>query len=97
MKSDAYLINLARGGVVDEDALLEVLRFGGIAGAALDVFSQEPLPPDHPFWSLPNVLITPHVGGFNEGYARQAIPVVLENIRRFVAGDTETMLNVVPR
>jgi D-2-hydroxyacid dehydrogenase (NADP+) len=95
MKPDAYLINLARGGVVDEDALLEVLRFGGIAGAALDVFSQEPLPQDHPFWTLPNVLITPHVGGFNDGYARQAIPLVLENIRRFLAGDT--MLNVVKR
>lgn len=97
MKPDAYLINLARGGVVDEDALLEVLRFGGIAGAALDVFSQEPLPQDHPFWTLPNVLITPHVGGFNDGYARQAIPVVLENIRRFIAGDTANMLNVVQR
>jgi phosphoglycerate dehydrogenase-like enzyme len=97
MKSDAYLVNLARGGVVDEDALLQVLRFGGIAGAALDVFSQEPLPEDHPFWSLPNVLITPHVGGFNDGYARQAIPVVLENIRRFAAGDTANMLNLVQR
>jgi phosphoglycerate dehydrogenase-like enzyme len=97
MKPDAYLINLARGGVVDEDALLEVLRFGGIAGAALDVFSQEPLPDDHPFWTLPNVLITPHVGGFNDGYARQAIPLVLENIRRFLAGDTANMLNVVKR
>jgi phosphoglycerate dehydrogenase-like enzyme len=95
MKPEAYLINLARGGVVDEDALLEVLRFGGIAGAALDVFSQEPLPEDHPFWTLPNVLITPHVGGFNDGYARQAIPLVLENIRRFLARDT--MLNVVQR
>jgi D-2-hydroxyacid dehydrogenase (NADP+) len=97
MKPDAYLINLARGGVVDEDALLEVLRFGAIAGAALDVFSQEPLPEDHPFWTLPNVLITPHVGGFNDGYARQAIPLVLENIRRFLAGDTANMLNVVQR
>jgi D-2-hydroxyacid dehydrogenase (NADP+) len=97
MKPDAYLINLARGGVVDEDALLQALRQQTIAGAALDVFSQEPLPQDHPFWSLPNVLITPHVGGFNDGYARQAIPVVLENIRRFLAGDTDNMLNVVPR
>jgi len=97
MKSDAYLINLARGDVVDEDALLQVLRFGGIAGAALDVFSQEPLPEDHPFWTLPNLLITPHVGGFNDGYPRQAIPVLLENIRRFAAGDTANMLNVVQR
>jgi D-2-hydroxyacid dehydrogenase (NADP+) len=97
MKPEAYLINLARGGVVDEDALLEVLRSGGIAGAALDVFSQEPLPQDHPFWTLPNVLITPHVGGFNDGYARLSIPVVLENIRRFRAGDTANMLNVVSR
>jgi D-2-hydroxyacid dehydrogenase (NADP+) len=97
MKPDAYLINLARGGVVDEDALLEVLHFGGIAGAALDVFSQEPLPQDHPFWTLPNVLITPHVGGFNDGYASQAIPLVLENIRRFAAGDFNNMVNVVKR
>ncbi len=97
MRSDAYLINLARGEVVDEDALLAALRGRKIAGAALDVFSQEPLPEDHPFWTLPNVLITPHVGGFNDGYAQQAIPLVLENIRRFVAGDTGNMLNVVRR
>jgi D-2-hydroxyacid dehydrogenase (NADP+) len=97
MKPEAYLINLARGGVVDEDALLNVLRSGALAGAALDVFSQEPLPQDHPFWSLPNVLITPHVAGFNDGYAQQAIPLVVENIRRFLAGDTANMLNVVPR
>ncbi len=97
MKADAFLINLARGEVVDEDALLAALRGRKIAGAALDVFSQEPLPEDHPFWTLPNVLITPHVGGFNDGYAQQAIPLVLENIRRFVAGNTGDMLNVVQR
>jgi D-2-hydroxyacid dehydrogenase (NADP+) len=97
MKLTSYLVNLARGGVVDEDALIDVLRQRRIAGAALDVFAKEPLAKESPFWTMDNVLITPHVGGFNDGYARQALVVVNENIRRFLAGDTAHMINVVKR
>lgn len=95
MKPTAYFINLARGGVVDEQALIKALEHGGIAGAALDVFSEEPLPKDHPLWSTKNVIITPHLGGFNDQYATQALPVILENMRKFLAGDVQHMVNVV--
>lgn len=97
MKPASYLINLARGGVVDEPALIESLRRRRIAGAALDVFATEPLPADSPFWTLPNVLITPHAGGFFDGYPKHALPVLEENLRRFLAGDTGNMLNLVQR
>jgi len=97
MKPASYFINLARGGVVDENALINALETGQIAGAALDVFSQEPLPGDHPFWSMKNVIVTPHLGGFYDGYADRALPVVEENVRRFLAGDTMNMINVVRR
>jgi len=97
MKPGSYFINLARGGVVDEDALLEALQRGQIGGAALDVFSQEPLPEGHPLWGMKNVIVTPHLAGFYDGYAADALPVVEENIRRFLAGDTANMINVVRR
>ena len=97
MKPTSYFINLARGGVVDEGELIQALENGQIAGAALDVFSHEPLPEDHPFWSMKNVIVTPHLGGFYDGYADRALPVVEENIRRFLAGDTTNMINVVKR
>jgi D-2-hydroxyacid dehydrogenase (NADP+) len=97
MKPDSYLINLARGGVVDEAALLETLRRGGIAGAALDVFGEEPLPADHPFWGLENVILTPHLGGFCDVYVDHALPVVEANMRRFLAGDFANMINIVQR
>jgi phosphoglycerate dehydrogenase-like enzyme len=97
MKPTSYFINLARGGVVDEGALIKSLENGRIAGAALDVFSNEPLPEDHPFWAMKNVIVTPHLGGFYDGYADRALPVVEENIRRFLAGDTMNMMNVVKR
>ena len=97
MKPRSFLVNLARGGVVDEDALLEALRQGRIAGAALDVFAVEPLPEDHPFWGMENVIVTPHLGGFHDQYAEQALPTVEENLRRFLAGDFDNMINVVRR
>lgn len=97
MKPTSFLINLARGGVVDESALIEALKNRKIAGAALDVFAREPLPEDHPFWGLDNVIITPHLGGFHDQYFEQAIPTVEENLRRFLAGDTNNMINVVKR
>ena len=97
MKPTSYLVNLARGGVIDEQALIAALQNGQIAGAALDVFSQEPLPQHHPLWSMKNVIIMPHLGGFFDGYADRALPVVEENIRRFLVGDLANMINIVTR
>src|SRR5580698_9770503 len=75
MKRSAYLINVARGGVLDEAALLTALREKRIAGAGLDVFRQQPLPPDHPFWHEPGVIITPLIGGMSNIYLEQAYPI----------------------
>jgi D-2-hydroxyacid dehydrogenase (NADP+) len=96
MKPSSFLINLARGGVVDEPALVEALKAGRIAGAALDVFTQEPLPSDHPFWSMQNVIITTHQGGFCDVYIDYALPTVETNMRAFLKGDLGGMINVVP-
>jgi phosphoglycerate dehydrogenase-like enzyme len=95
MKPTSYLINLARGGIVDEPALIEALAKGRIAGAALDVFNQEPLPADHPFWSMPNVIITAHQGGFCDVYVDHALPTIEANMERFLKGDYNGMINVV--
>jgi len=97
MKPTSNVLNLARGGVVDEDALLAALQTGRIAGAALDVFVEEPLREDHPFWSMENVIVTPHLGGFHDQYAERALPTIEENVRRYLAGDTGNMVNVVRR
>ena len=97
MKRSAFLVNVARGGIVDEPALIEALRGGTIAGAGLDVFAEEPLPEGHPFYSMENVIVTPHMAGFHAGYPAEALPVVEENIRHFLAGDLDQMLNVVRR
>lgn len=70
MKSTAFIVNTSRGAVVDETALLETLKTGGIAGAALDSFEQEPPSPDHPFWQMPNLIATPHVGGASRSALR---------------------------
>jgi phosphoglycerate dehydrogenase-like enzyme len=94
MKPTAYLVNVARGGVVDEDALLEALRAGRLAGAGLDVFNQEPLPPDHPFWAFENVIITTHQGGFCDTYVDLAMPIIEHNMRCFLAGDINAMINL---
>jgi phosphoglycerate dehydrogenase-like enzyme len=94
MKPTSYLINLARGGVVDEPALVDALRQKKIAGAALDVFEQEPLPPDHALWSFKNVIITTHQGGFCDTYVDLAMPILEHNMRCFLAGDTARMMNV---
>ncbi|MGA8323144.1 MAG: D-2-hydroxyacid dehydrogenase [Xanthobacteraceae bacterium] len=95
MKPSSFLVNLARGGVVDEPALVEALKNKSIAGAALDVFSQEPLPTDHPFWSMQNVIITTHQGGFCDVYVDYALQVIEKNMARFLKGDTAGMINVV--
>ena len=93
MKSDAVLINIARGGVIDEAALIEALRGHTIGGAALDVFEQEPLPVDSPLWKLPNVILSPHVSGFTPHYDERAMTLFGENLRRYV--NSEPLLNVV--
>jgi len=97
MKPTSFLINLARGGVVDEAALIRALKEGKIAGAALDVFGSEPLPEDHPFWNMQNVIVTAHQGGFFDRYPAYALPVIEENLRRFLAGEVQSMINVVKR
>jgi phosphoglycerate dehydrogenase-like enzyme len=97
MKQGAFLVNLARGGVVNELDLAQALRDKIIRGAALDVFHQEPLPPESELWSLPNVIISPHLGGLNSSYPRSVLPLVVENIRLFAAGRQSEMRNVVPR
>ena len=86
MKRSAIFINTARGSIVDEAAMLEALATGRIAGAGLDVFETEPLPAGHPLWTMPNVIITPHVAGTSPRIAERHTEVLLENIRRFVAG-----------
>src|SRR5262245_17939944 len=97
MKPSAFLVNLARGGIVDEDALVSALREKRLAGAALDVFATEPLPEGHPLWTMDNVIVTPHLGGFHDQYAEQALPTVVDNFRKFLAGDIDGMSNIVKR
>ena len=94
MKPTAYLINVARGGVVDEDALVEALRAKRFAGAALDVFSQEPLPDDHPLWTFENVIISTHQGGFCDTYVDLAMPILEHNMHCFLSGNLKDMINV---
>ena len=86
MKSTAYLINIGRGAIVDLADLVAALQAGEIAGAALDVFETEPLPSDSPLWSMPNVIVTPHVAAASTHIAQRHLQTLLENIRRFVAG-----------
>lgn len=91
----AVLVNVARGRVVDEDALAEALRGGRLRGAALDVFAREPLPPESPLWDLPNVLVTPHVSGTSHRFWRRETDLVVENVRRYLAG--KPLLNTVDK
>jgi phosphoglycerate dehydrogenase-like enzyme len=86
----AWLINVSRGPLVDEAALLDALRAGRLAGAVLDVFGEEPLPPDSPWWEAPNVIVTPHASGHTLRFFDE---LVIENVRRYLAG--EPLLNPV--
>jgi len=97
MKPAAYYISAGRGQTVDEAALLKVLSERRIAGAALEVFQTEPLPPDSPFWDLPNVFITPHVGGYVIEYEDFIMPLIVDNMRLFLAGRPGEMQNIVAR
>ncbi len=95
MKPTAYLVNVARGGVVDEAALMAALENGTIAGAALDVFSQEPLPPASPLWKTKNLTIFSHLGGYSQGYEDRAMPTIAGNMAKFLANDLKNMSNIV--
>jgi len=95
MKPRATLINISRGPLVDEEALVAALEEGRLRGAGLDVFTREPLPEDHPLWALPNVLLTPHVSAVSRQFWRRQTDLILENFRRYLAG--ETLLNLVDK
>ena len=95
MKPTAYYINGGRGQTVDEAALITALRERRIAGAGLDVFQNTPLPADSPFWELPNVFITPNVGGYIVEYEELIMPLVIDNMRLFLAGRHSEMANIV--
>jgi phosphoglycerate dehydrogenase-like enzyme len=91
----AVVINIARGRVMDEDALADLLETGALRGAGLDVFSREPLPPESRLWALPNVLVTPHIAGTSRGFWRRQTDLILENLRRYLAG--APLLNTVDK
>jgi phosphoglycerate dehydrogenase-like enzyme len=87
MKRSACLVNIARGDLVDEEALIAALSDGTIAGAALDVFMREPLPMDSPLWRMDNVIMTPHIAGITPNYERRAADLFAANLRRYQAGE----------
>lgn len=93
MRRGAVLINVARGSVVDEEALLEALRSGHLRGAGLDVFEHEPLAANSPFWTEPNVLITPHVSATSPRFWDRQAELILDNVRRYLAG--RSLINTV--
>jgi phosphoglycerate dehydrogenase-like enzyme len=96
MRRTAYLINIGRGAIVDLTDLVAALEAGEIAGAGLDVFETEPLPADHPLWSMgERVILTPHVAGYSPRIAERHLAVLLDNVRRFVAG--QPLRNVVSK
>ena len=95
MKPSAYLVNISRGGTVDEVALLRALQEGWIAGAGLDVFEEEPLSSDSPLYELENIILSPHVAGFTLRYDERASDLFAENLRRYLAG--ERLLNLVDK
>lgn len=95
MKRDSYLVSVGRGKIIDEAALLRALREKWISGAGLDVFAERPLPPESPFFDLPNVIMTPHMAGVSDGYARRGPALFRENLRRYITG--EPLLYVVDK
>jgi len=95
VKRGAFLVNIGRGGLIDDAAVIEALRDGRLGGAALDVFTREPLDPSSPYWDLPNVIVTPHISGGMEDYWTPLVALFAENLRRFERG--EPLLNVVDK
>lgn len=95
MKSTAYLVNIGRGGIVDEQALIAALQSGSIGGAGLDVFEKEPLPEDSPLWSMPNVMITAHYSGLTPNYDNRAFEILLDNLSRYQSN--QPLRNIVDK
>lgn len=95
MKPTAYLINVGRGRVIDEPALIKALKKGWIAGAGLDVFAEEPLPQDSPLWAMENVIISPHISGLTPAYDERAINIFTTNLQRYLSH--EPLFNLVTR
>jgi phosphoglycerate dehydrogenase-like enzyme len=95
IRRGALLINVGRGKLVDDAAVVEALRDGRLGGAALDVFTREPLDPGSPYWDLPNVIVTPHIAGAMEDYWTPLVALFSENLKRFEAG--QPLLNVVDK
>lgn len=95
MRPGSYIVNVARGGILDEAALIDALNSDRLAGAALDVFATEPLPAEHPLWATKNVIATPHIGGLCDVYPDLVMPTVIENMRLYLAGDFDRMINRV--
>jgi phosphoglycerate dehydrogenase-like enzyme len=93
MRPGAYIVNIGRGEVIDENALVDAVKSGKIGGAGLDVFEKEPLPKESPIWDLENVILTPHMSGANRGYMDKACALFADNLRRFVA--EQPLLNLV--
>ncbi len=93
MKPTAFLVNVGRGGIVNETALVRGLKKGWLAGAGLDVFEEEPLPEDSPLWEMENVILTPHISGFTPQYDERATDIFAENLKRYLAG--KPLLNLV--
>ena len=93
IKKGARLINISRGSIIKESALVEALKAGRIHGAALDVFEEEPLPKDNPLWELDNIIITPHNSWVSEMRNHRTFNIVYDNLRRFIAG--ENLKNIV--
>lgn len=87
MKEGSYIVNIARGHVIDDDALIDALNNGPVLGAALDVFNQEPLPTDHPYWAMEQVILTSHLSGASRPHLRRVFEILCENIPRYVNGD----------
>ena len=95
MKRDAHLVNIARGGCVVEPDLIDALRHARIGGAALDVTAAEPLPPDSPLWTMPNVIVTPHTAGETRRYEANIVALLTENLARLGRGETALVNQVV--
>jgi D-2-hydroxyacid dehydrogenase (NADP+) len=91
LKPGAFLIDVGRGGIINQNALLTALQERRLGGAALDVFTEEPLPPTSPFWKLPNVIVTPHISGDSPAYRERAVAMFAVNLERYL--HSEELLN----